>query len=152
MELALFKTYMARIEWFLGSPAFKKTYLRDPDNGNEVVEVTNDGAVSCAVFVSSVLKLFDLVTATHINVNRTVEDMLNSGWQIINKLTPGAVVVWETKMQVSGPHKHIGFCVDEKTAISIDGENTKVPFQHSIDYNGTRAIEKILWHPRLEEN
>ncbi len=149
MEFLLFENYIERIESSLGTNMFRKTFFLN--DAGEIEDDTRNGDLSCAIYVSSILKLFDLISTPHVNVSTTVDDMVGSGWIESNELRKGAVVVWGMKQQKSGPHRHIGFCIDEQTAISNDGEKTLVPHKHSIDYNGTRPIEKILWQPKLSQ-
>lgn len=118
-------------------------------------DALEDGGLSCAVFVSSILYLHNSlleflkkphwIKFTHANVSSTVRDMLQNGWVEIGELRPGSVLVWEKQ-----EHEHMGFCTSETEAISNDSQGTGFPWKHHITYNNTRQIEKILWHPDLD--
>lgn len=137
----------------------------------EEADALQDGALSCAVFVSSILYLMNSLlefsgqprwlSYTHANVSSTEKDMLQNGWQEIKDLREGAVVIWEKeKAQDGNFHEHIGFCVGNAEAttgklrveaISNDSKGSGFPHRHHITYNGTRPIQKIYWHSQLDE-
>ena len=138
---------------------FRNFYISE--NGVER-DVLEDGSLSCAVFVSSILYFHNSlleffkkphwIKFTHANVVSTEKDMLENGWYEIKELKSGAVIVWEKK-QVNGDnvmHFHVGFCVSETEAVSNGSKNGGFPWKHHITYNGTRKIEKIYWHPELD--
>ena len=83
--------------------------------------------------------------------------MVANGWYEIKDLRPGAVIIWEKKMGDNGllgkkdvEFMHMGFCVSATEAISNSSKGTGFPWKHHITYNGTRKIEKIYWHPELD--
>jgi len=124
--------------------------------GGQETDILENGGLSCAVLVSSVLylcnSLLDFlkkpcwIDFTHATVTSTVKDLLSNGWQEISDLRPGAVIVWEKQ-----EHEHMGFCVSETEAVSNDSQGRGFPWKHDITYGGTRKIEKIFWHPYLNE-
>lgn len=135
------------------------------EDGKEM-DILENGGNSCAVFVSWILYLFNStlefekkprwIQYTHATVFGTVKDLLASGWQEIDKLKPGAVLVWEKREGAmledkNIPKDHIGFYVGNDEAISNDSKKTGFPVRHNVTYNGTRKVEKILWHPALED-
>src|SRR6185369_5161142 len=112
IEYPLKKNYLGMIEnaakgenWM-----FRNFYMVKDGVERDALE---NGALSCAVFVSSILYLHNNLLKetwlkfTHANVGSTVKDMLEHGWVEVSELKPGAVVVWEKQ----GDHEHIGFCV-----------------------------------------
>lgn len=119
-------------------------------------DALNNGELSCAAFVSSVLFLQNSlleflkkphwIKLTHANVSSTAKDMIENGWQEVSELKPGAVLVWEKK----DGHEHIGFFMGEDQAIGNNSQNPGSPKKHHYTYNDTRKIEKILWHPELD--
>ena len=119
------------------------------------VDALENGGLSCAVLVSSILYLHNSlleflqkphwINFTHANVIPTVKDMLQSGWQEISDLKIGAVLVWE-KLE----HEHIGFYMGNDEAVSNDSKGRGFPWKHHYTYNDTRKIDKILWHPELD--
>src|SRR3989344_997793 len=79
-------------------------------DGKEV-DVLEDGGLSCAMFVSSILYLNKLIGDIHTTVVGTEKDMLESGWYEIRDLKLGAVIIWEKKIGNKDglPHYHNGF-------------------------------------------
>jgi len=126
-------------------------------------DASEDGGISCAVFVSSILYLHNSlleflkkpywIKFTHANVPSTTKDMLECGWYEINGLRPGAVIIWEKRLGRDDNmwHEHNGFCISDIEAISNDSKGTGFPWKHHITYNGTRKIEKIYWHDNLDK-
>lgn len=131
-------------------------------------DILGNGRWSCAVFVSSILYLNKLIGDIHANTGSVEKDMLESGWQVTTcdvgtldddiasrqkGLRPGAVLVWEVKIAPDDnqPHSHIGFYAGGKEAISNDSRGAGFPHKHHYTYNGARKIEKIYWHPKLDD-
>ncbi|HPN67469.1 MAG TPA: peptidoglycan amidohydrolase family protein [bacterium] len=114
---------------------------------NEIkIDILQDGKLSCAVFVSSILKLFGLIDEQRATVESAVIAMIKYGWQEIdvNDIQPGDVIVWNKRTGKDGEtHGHIGFYVGEEKAISNSVKLRKI-VQHGWDYGGRRKIEKVL--------
>lgn len=144
---------------------FRNFFIVQDDIKKDALE---DGGISCAVFVSSVLYLHNSlleflkkehwIKFTHANVPSTTKDMLDCGWYEINELRPGAVIIWEKRLGRDDNiwHEHNGFCISEIEAISNDSKGSKLPFRHGINNPSSvdsefRKIEKIYWHPELDE-
>ncbi len=145
---ALYKSYLAAIKNSIGSRIFRKLYMYDK-NTDRVVEVLQNGNLSCAYFVSSVLHHFGLLDGIRLNVEETAAAMKEQGWQTIKKPVPGSVIVWNKiyfKKSKSW-HGHIGFFVGPGRAISTSSR-LGVPVIHNLRPNGRKIVE-ILWHPRL---
>ncbi len=116
-------------------------------------DILDNGRLSCAVFVSSILYINKLISDIHATVERTVEDLLSSGWSETTNFQPGAVLVWEKKDFGDGvEHSHIGFYIGNNKAVSNSSFNEGVPVEHDYTYDNTRKIEKILWHPELDKD
>ena len=156
IEYPFKKNYLSMIEnaakgenWM-----FRNFYIIQDGMEKDALE---NGALSCAVFVSSILYLHNQLLEmqkkspwlkfTHANVTSTVKDMLQNGWHEITELKLGSILVWEKQ-----EHEHIGFFVGGDQAISNDSQGIGFPWKHNITYNDTRKIEKILWHPALNED
>ncbi len=125
-------------------------------------DILRDGQVSCAVFVSAVLYLQNAtleyagklrwIEYTHATVPSTEKDMTRNGWQIISELREGAVITWEARTYDDGAqHTHIGFYVGDGRAVSNASNESGIPKEHDATYSGTRNIERIWWHPELDE-
>ena len=146
------KNYLAMIEnaakgenWM-----FRNFYVEQ--DGQEI-DTLNNGRLSCAVLVSSILYFNKLIKDIHANVLSVNKDMEESGWYEIKELRPGAVLVWEPKIGIDDgeEHYHDGFYVGNDMAVSNDSKGTGFPWKHHYTYNDTRKIEKIYWHPDLDE-
>jgi hypothetical protein len=132
---------------------FRNVYARD-EKGNEI-DILENGKNSCAAFVSWVLLTVELIKRPHATVESTEKDLLASDWVEINEPRPGAVLIWD---KIEGEmlgidnvqHRHIGFYVGNEEAIS-NSQETGSPVKHHFTYNGKRKIQKILWHPLLED-
>ena len=130
---------------------FRNLYAEVNGKGTDIAQ---NGRWSCAVFVSRILYLNKLIGDMHANVPSVTKDMLKSGWFEIKELKPGAVLVWEKRVALDDKteHSHNGFYIGDGMAISNDSKGTGFPHKHHYTYNGTRKIEKIYWHPALNED
>lgn len=134
----------------------------------EAVNATQDGLLSCAFFVSSILRLatlrdetplIDTVSLSNIDLfdedegekkNRQLRDC---GWVEIDVpdwtwLEPGALVLWEKQ----GPARHSGFIFeqgDEPWAISNSSVNG-MPIKHHPTFYDRRRIILAFWHPAFD--
>lgn len=138
-----FDTYMAVIENAPGSEMFKNAYA-DVDGVKE--DITDNGDLSCAFFVSSVLVIFGFIREVHITVASTVKDMENCGWFDTEDPKPGDVVVWGVEHSSDQKHKHIGFFLGDGRAVSNSKYERRLK-DHSLEMAG-RDIERILTSDR----
>lgn len=129
------KSYLAAIRNAEGSRMFSELYL---DRDGESIDVLEDGRLSCAVFVTSLLYIFGLIDKTHATVSSTEQDLLVSGWELVTELKPGAIIIWE-RDDSPDPQRHIGFCLDEKYGMSTSSEKSCV-VKHNISYRPVQAI------------
>ncbi len=148
LNIVLYKSYLAAIQNSIGSRMFRKLYMYDKD-ADRVVEVLQNGNLSCAYFVSSILHHFRLIDNFFVNVEDTAAAMKAQGWQTIQKPVPGSVIVWNKVYfkKSKSRHGHIGFFVRPGRAISTSSR-LGVPVIHNLRPNGRKIVE-ILWHPRL---
>src|SRR3989344_7279627 len=125
----------------VGSPLFRNLYARV---GNRKVDILKNGELSCAFFVSAVLKMFSLVRGVHATVAGTVRDLKTSGWRTVRKPKPGCVIVWRPKTFADGEaHAHIGFYIGRGLAVSTSYKK-RTPVTHALR---ARPIEAIYSHP-----
>ena len=75
-------TYLALIKNSVNSCAFKDVY---GEINNKKKNLTKNGDLSCAYFVSSVLKIFDLIGSLHLTVSGVIKDIEKYGWKKIAK-------------------------------------------------------------------
>ena len=129
---------------------FRRLYVLE---NNKKKDILKNGEFSCAYYVSSILKIFDLISQPHATVKSTIEDMRKSGWQPTKKLKPGNVLVWQKKKFPDGTiHQHLGFYLSQDKAISHQHEK-KMPIIHHFTYGQTkigqpkRKLIQILTHP-----
>lgn len=150
MKFLLKESYLKAIENGVGSKLFRNLYFEIKDKKTDILK---NGRLSCAVFVSWILKNFDLTKGGHATVDGTIKDLKKSGWRKIKKTKTGAVIIWEEKNYSYGPHKHIGFFIGNNKAIS-NSYKLKTPVKHHWTFgvkNGkpVRKVEEIWWHSKL---
>src|SRR3989344_4940005 len=111
-------------------------------------DIVKNGDLSCAFFLSGVLYINKLIKDMHSGVVGLEKDLLESGWEEINELKEGAILIWEPS--ASG-HLHAGVYIGNDKAVSNMSEASGVPGEHHFTYNNTRKIIRIWWHDKLEE-
>lgn len=140
-----FDTYLSVIENSVGSYMFKNLFVSV--NG-EKKDATEDGWLSCAFYVSSILYLFKYIKDMHSTVSSTVKDLQESGWREISEPVVGSVIVWKVGENTNN-HRHIGFYVGDSMAISNDSRK-KHPWKGDWKFEGKRDVEMILWNPKIK--
>ncbi len=151
VKFRLLDSYLAVIKNSVGSRMFRNLYA---SVAGVTTDVSRDGQLSCAFFVSSVLTMLALAKSSHATVTSTIRDLRESGWQEVPingaEPLPGSVLVWEKiDFGDNNLHGHIGFYIGNGTAISND-ETTGVPAAHPW-LSPKRKIEFIFWHPKLSD-
>lgn len=143
-EFLLLQNYLNIVKSSVGSKIFRRLYFKI---NNKKIDILRNGDLSCAFFVSSVLRIFGLISETHATVAGTVKDMKKNGWYKISTPKPGAVIVYAPqKTPPSGEtHRHIGFYIGKNTVIS-NSSRYKSPRRQKWNY---RQIEEILWNNEL---
>ncbi len=133
---------------------FRRLYVLD--NGRKK-DILKNGQLSCAVYVSSILKLFNLISKLHTTVKSTLDDMRKNGWRPTKKLQAGNVLLWEEKKQADGEfHQHLGFYLGQNRAISNRDEK-RAPTVHHFTYGRDknnrpkRKIVQIFTHRIIKE-
>ncbi len=148
-KILTYQNYLSVIKASQGSKMFRHVYVLD---NNKKKDVLKNGKLSCAYYVSSILKLFGLISMPHATVKSTIKDMLKNNWKSTKKLIPGNILLWEEQIQANGKvHQHLGFYLNKDKAISHRYEK-KVPMIHHYTYNQKRKIIKILTHKIINEN
>lgn len=142
-----FDTYLATIKNSIGSQIFKNLYF---EVENEKKDITEDGWLSCAFYVSSILYLSKYIKNIHATVSGTITDLEDSGWKQVDEPEMGSILIW-VKKNGANRHRHIGFYVGNKEAISNDS-NLKYPIKHNWKYNDNRELEMILWNPKIKNS
>jgi hypothetical protein len=143
MKLLTEKNYLSAIKKSVGAKLFQNVFA-DIDGVEK--DITNNGELSCALFVSSLLMMFHLIDASkapHTTVSGLLKNMMASEWEQITEkeLKEGDVIVWKKIIDTDGEvHEHIGFYIGNDKAISNSSEK-HTPEEHHYKYNGNRAIE-----------
>ncbi len=146
-KILTFNTYQSIIKNSVGSKIFKNLYM---SVDGVKTDITENGNLSCAFYVSSILLITKLIKSPHATVDGTVRDMLENDWVEINEPKTGCVLVWEkTDFGGGHMHKHIGFFVGGETAISNNSKTGEI-CEHHFTFDSTRKIKKILWNSALE--
>lgn len=161
-----FETYLALVKNSAGAKTFRNSYAEvgppaTPVSGlarragGKKKDILENGGLSCAFFVSSILIICGLIKDIHATVGGTQKDMEKSGWIKIRKPKIGSVIVWEAVefSKQSGAHKHIGFYVGKNKAIS-NHHKKGFPVVHHWTFgekNGKegRRVEAVYWNKKL---
>ncbi len=141
------QNYLAMIKASRNSKMFRHFYVL---NQGKKKDILKNGELSCARYVSCILKIFDLISETHATVSSTVKDMINNGWKETKKLKPGNVLVWEAIKYPNGQlHCHNGFYLGKDKVISHSSKKG-VPIIHHYTYNNKRKIIRIFTHSMIK--
>ena len=146
MKLLFFKTYLKTIKNSLESKIFQDIWA---EKDNQELNIVEEGNKSCGIHVSGILKWFDLIEANHATVKGTIADMKKSDWEEIDDPKVGCVIYWEAREGNGSVNEHLGFYIGDGKAIS-NSSIEKVPKEHSYNYNNSRKILNLYWHPKLD--
>lgn len=143
MEILRKPTYLKMIENSVGSKIFNSRFIKE--NKKEFDEL-EDGNLSCAVFVTSIFKLnnmTDKILSDVIDVETFMEQSNNFEKINTSEIQNGDILIWEGVIfKIDGePHRHIGFAISNKEAISTSDDHRQV-IKHPILYE--KGIEKKI--------
>lgn len=153
LTLEVFRSYIAAIKNSVGSKIFRSRYFRVNGKPQDVLE---NGNLSCAYFVSSILYHFGLTKEIHTTVRKTISDMERRGWKGIKKPRAGSVLIYEEKYFPESGHRHmhIGFYIGGGRAVSTSSKY-RTPIVHRWQKEPSsgkpRKVIAILWNRRLEK-
>ena len=133
------RTFLMRAEKAIGTEMFQNLFA--VVDGEEQ-DLTDNGNISCAVFVSGLLLMAEKIPTMKATVGSLEALLQAAGWEVADSPEPGDIVFWEETEQVSGPHRHVGIAVSHTEAISHLDTN-RTPGRHHITFNDTRPIERI---------
>lgn len=153
-RLEIFLSYTKAIENSIGSNLFRNLYFRIE---GEVIDVLDDGDLSCAIYVTTILYIFGLIKERHTTVVATIDDILRSGWYEIKDARKGSLILWGYKKKddgTQGKHKHVGFFINDDIAISNDSSTRVVTKHHPTfgTFSNGKAKREILayyWNDKL---
>jgi len=153
-------SYLRAIRNSIGTKLFRNFFALVDGKKKDILQ---SGDLSCAYFVSCVLKIFGLIKNPHLTVKRTIADMKQSGWRETKNLKVGCVLVWEKQRFNKDDHAHIGFYIGNNQAIS-NFYKKRTPMKHSFTFGGKaelsqghakrggkRKIEGIWWNKKLDK-
>ena len=145
-KILYFETYIKFIKNSIGSKSFRNLFVII---GKRKKDILNNGELSCAFFVSFVLKYFDLIKNGHVTVSGLIRDMESSGWEKIPKslIKEGNIIVWNSKRG----HKHIGFYIGKNEAISTNTKK-KIVFRHHFTFGGRRNIYSVYRNRKIDKS
>ena len=153
LEKLIYKSYLKMIQNSEGSRIFNSFFVKDKTRGSEF-DVYEDGVLSGAFYVSSVLSIFDLIDKPH-STTATIKSTLENkkekdwGWKDVkdNKLKPGDVLFWEELEFPDGfKSDQIGFYIDKDTAYSAGSSERQIIKHHpsfGVNADGT-LVRKIV--------
>jgi hypothetical protein len=148
-KLAIYDSYLKMVKNSVGIKIFRNFYLK---KAARKIDITKNGQLSCAFFVSNILLIWGLISEGHATVESTTKDMIKNGWKKIpqSRVKPGDVIVWDKIRTRNGKlHYHNGFYIGNKKAISNDTKK-RLPDVHHWVYNNKRKIVAIYTHPKLK--
>ncbi len=147
--------YLTLIKNACGSQIWANGYALVNGRRKDIVQ---DGELSCAFFVSSILKIFDFIKDLHFTVKGTEQDLKKSGWEIISvssKMPKGSIIIWEKKLSPNKQskkwekHFHIGFYIGDEKAVSLWAYHN-FPVIHHWTYNKSRKIIRVYWNKKIK--
>jgi len=143
MEQLLQKSYISMIKNSIWTRMFRNNFF---ELSWKKIDVLKNWSDSCAYFVSSILKIFDLIENIHATVGGTIKDIIKY-WREEYKwkeIQIWAILVWEEKNW----HKHIWFYIWNNKAISNSSSKKEI-VKHNWNYNSKRNIEKIYVNHKI---
>jgi len=146
MKRLMRETYLQTIRNSCGSLLFRNVYVENDDG--KTTDILENGNLSCAIFVTSILCMFGKIDSRHATVGGTVKALSQAGWSEVqlDQLEEGDIIVWENITNPNGElHGHIGFYLGKELAISNSSENG-FPIIHHWQYNGSRKIIQAFRH------
>jgi hypothetical protein len=116
-------------------------------------DIINNGDLSCAFFVSSILKINNLLPNIHVTDAGTEREMIKKGWYKIKNPKIGSVLFWHPAKN-GNEHEHIGFYIGKDKAISNNSKRG-YPITHhwmfgTVNNKPKREIKAIYWNKKLE--
>lgn len=145
MQLVPKATYLAMIRNSVGTTMFRNNYAIIDGAEKDILV---NGQISCAFFASFILHGFGLIETLHTRTAGTVKDLEASGWRLTDTPREGDVIIWEAAQQRSGVYPHIGFYIDERTAVS-HWDKYCTPVTHGLLFENHEKIAAFYTHDFL---
>lgn len=148
MKILREKTYLKMIENSIGTKIFNSIFAEVEGQEKDLL---NDGEFSCAVFVSGILLLNQMLEKGRSTVDSLEKDLEESDSfeEIKSDPQPGDILFWEkVRYEDGSENRHVGFTLSNTEAVSTDyvpKQVIKHPINKEIENSGeTRKIEKIF--------
>lgn len=144
-------TYRAVLANSPGAKIFRQAWVKIAGRRTEAL---HNGELSCAFFVSVILKMFGFIRESHLTVAGAVADLKRSGWRQILRPRVGCVIRWKAIKFADGEnHEHLGFYLGKQWAIS-NSYTHRVPRRHHWTFGQrhgrpVRPVAALYWHPKL---
>lgn len=133
-------TYLTMVRASEGATMYR-TLWADVDGVRR--DILDNGRVSCAFYVCSMLFHFRLIEQMHATITGLEADLKRSGWRQVEHLVPGAVIIWEKAVQEGGEaHEHVGIYLGEYLAVS-HSDKTKTPVIHERYFGSGKDLRRI---------
>ena len=147
IEILWKETYLKAIENSVGSTQYRSFFVRYKDSG-EVKDILEDGNLSCACFVTSVLFLCHMIDEPRATVKSLKKFVNESGdWTevALADAALGDLVFYKERMYEDGEkHAHAGFVSTNGDAISTSYQARAV-VRHKLDYHPIDSIWRYSW-------
>ena len=155
VKLLFKKNYLAMVRNAAKGENYMFQNLYASVDGQQI-DITDGGALACSFFLSAVLFVNKLIKDMHANMLGLEKDLEASGWVHVTEPKIGAVIIWEHRppkkaRPFSPTQLHAGIYIGDDRTVSNDSSDTLVPREFPLSYDGTRKVERIWWHPSLEE-
>lgn len=135
------------IENSIGSRLFSSLFVTFEDGG-DTADILNDGELSCAFFVSSLLTLAGVMEKPCATVKKLTELITNDPlWVRVEEAdaTVGDVVIYKKVIfEDETEHAHIGLALNEDEVVSTSYEKKEV-VRHPIDYRPIESVHRYTW-------
>ena len=145
IEQQIFDSYLAMIKNSPNSGMFRNYFAKYDGQLKDGLE---DGALSCAFFVSSIATLWGVLDRPHATITSTIEALQKAGWQELSAESipeAGDILLWEEiKYEPTDKvlHSHIGFYIDNERAVSTNFK-TKTVTEHDWQFKDTQ-LRKVV--------
>ncbi len=136
----------------VGSEMFQNSYFVA---GGKRKDLCQNGKFSCAFYVSSILKIFDLIETLHTTIDGLEKDLFSSDWRVFTDtfcFQDGDIIIWEVDKKI-GNHRHAGFYIGDFMCVSNSSDKGRI-IRHGLEgpnLSRQRRIEKIYRHPKMSD-
>lgn len=151
LEIMQKETYLAMVQNSIGTQMFRSMIARK--NNGEVEDILRDGDYSCAFFVSTILRICEMLRGRTRTTVRGLREYLthSSNWEEINcqSIEPGDIIFWERVTFADGSsNEHVGIALSQQEAVSTSDSKKMVVNHHiNFDFVFHRAEKSGLQRP-----